>query len=72
MQERLYRQIRDAILAGSLKPGVKLPSSRDLARELKISRNTVALTFDWLTSEVYVESRTGAGTFVAVNLPKQG
>jgi GntR family transcriptional regulator/MocR family aminotransferase len=70
LQERLYRQIRDAILAGSLRPGLKLPSSRDMATELGIARNTVVLSFDWLAAEGYIESRTGAGTFVAPGLPE--
>jgi GntR family transcriptional regulator/MocR family aminotransferase len=70
LQERIYRQVRDGILAGSLRPGLKLPSSRDLSRELAVSRNTVALAFDWLASEGYVECRIGAGTFVAGYLPE--
>jgi GntR family transcriptional regulator/MocR family aminotransferase len=70
LQEQIYRQVRDGILAGSLGPGLKLPSSRDMANELAVSRNTVALAFDWLASEGYVESRVGAGTFVAGYLPE--
>ena len=38
--------------------------------ELGVSRNTVALAFDWLASEGYVECRVGAGTFVAGYLPE--
>jgi GntR family transcriptional regulator / MocR family aminotransferase len=71
LQEQIYRQVRDGILAGSLRPGLKLPSSRDLANELGVSRNTVALAFDWLASEGYVECRTGSGTFVAGYLPER-
>lgn len=71
LQEQIYRQVRDGILAGSLRPGLKLPSSRDLANELGVSRNTAALAFDWLASEGYVECRTGAGTFVAGYLPER-
>jgi GntR family transcriptional regulator/MocR family aminotransferase len=70
LQEQIYRQVRDGILAGSLGPGLKLPSSRDMASDLAVSRNTVALAFDWLASEGYVESRVGAGTFVAGYLPE--
>jgi GntR family transcriptional regulator/MocR family aminotransferase len=41
-----------------------------MANDLAVSRNTVALAFDWLASEGYVESRVGAGTFVAGYLPE--
>jgi GntR family transcriptional regulator/MocR family aminotransferase len=71
LQEQIYRQVRDGILAGNFQPALKLPSSRDLAKELGVSRNTVALAFDWLASEGYVECRTGAGTFVAGYLPER-
>lgn len=70
LQEQIYRQVRHGILVGSFRPGLKLPSTRDLAKELGVSRNTVALAFDWLTSEGYVECKTGAGTFVAGYLPE--
>jgi GntR family transcriptional regulator/MocR family aminotransferase len=71
LQEQIYRQVRDGILGGSFRPALKLPSSRDLAKELGVSRNTVALAFDWLASEGYVECRSGAGTFVAGYLPER-
>jgi GntR family transcriptional regulator/MocR family aminotransferase len=48
-----------------------LPSSRDLAAELGVSRNTIVDAYDQLLSEGYVESRRGAGTFVAANLATQ-
>lgn len=70
-QEQLYRQIRDGVLSGRIPRGFKLPSSRDLARDLAISRNTVTLAFAWLSNEGYLESRTGAGTFVSETLPEE-
>ncbi|HAI32838.1 MAG TPA: PLP-dependent aminotransferase family protein, partial [Thalassospira sp.] len=66
---RLYHGIRSAILDGRLHPGERLPASRDLARSLGISRNTVVASFDLLTSEGYIETRVGAGSFVASTLP---
>jgi len=66
---RLYHGIRSAILDGRLHPGERLPASRDLARSLGISRNTVVASFDLLTSEGYLETRVGAGSFVASTLP---
>ncbi|MDP2696791.1 PLP-dependent aminotransferase family protein [Thalassospira sp.] len=68
---RLYFGIRRAILDGRLKPAEKLPASRDLAAQLKISRNTVVNAFDLLMSEGYLTSRIGAGSFVATSLPDQ-
>ncbi|KJE36050.1 transcriptional regulator [Thalassospira sp. HJ] len=66
---RLYHGIRSAILDGRLHPGERLPASRDLAKSLGISRNTVVTSFDLLTSEGYLETRVGAGSFVARALP---
>jgi GntR family transcriptional regulator/MocR family aminotransferase len=66
---RLYLGIRAAILDGRLKPGEKLPATRDLAQQLRMSRNTVVNAFDLLMSEGYLEGRVGAGSFVAASLP---
>lgn len=68
----LYRQLEGAlrrlILDGTLEPGVKLPSTRELAQELGVSRITVKSVFEQLAAEGYVQARTGAGTFVADGL----
>lgn len=61
----IYRQIRDGILEGRLRAGTALPSSRELARRLQISRNTVVGVYDRLRAEGFVETRIGAGTFVS-------
>jgi GntR family transcriptional regulator/MocR family aminotransferase len=66
---RLYLGIRNAILDARLKPGEKLPATRDLAQQLRLSRNTVVNAFDLLMSEGYLEGRVGAGSFVATSLP---
>jgi GntR family transcriptional regulator/MocR family aminotransferase len=71
----LHRQvcdgIRDAILAHRLKSGVRLPSTRQLAADLAVSRNTVMTAFEQLLAEGYVEARSGAGTYVAPTLPDE-
>lgn len=64
LQEQIYRFIRDNILSGQYPSELQLPSSRDLADSLQVSRNTVVLAYQWLTSEGYIETRRGAGTFV--------
>ncbi|QGN34348.1 PLP-dependent aminotransferase family protein [Microlunatus sp. Gsoil 973] len=62
---QVFQQIRDAILAGRLTAGDALPSSRDLAASLGVSRNTVITAFEHLTAEGYLRARAGVGTFVA-------
>lgn len=66
---RVFELIRRAILDHELPHGARLPSSRDLARELGLSRNTVLAAYDQLLAEGYVESRSGSGTYVANTLP---
>jgi GntR family transcriptional regulator/MocR family aminotransferase len=61
----LHRQLKTAIIDGRLKPGLRLPPTRALAKALGISRNTAIAAYDMLLSEGYVDSRQGAGTFVA-------
>lgn len=65
---RVFEAIRQAILKQELTLGAKLPSTRDLAGELKLSRNTVLSAYDQLLAEGYVESKTGSGTYVADTL----
>jgi len=71
----LYRQIydalRQAILDQQLAPGAKLPSSRDLADLLGVSRNTVVNALDQLVAEGYLYARVGAGIFVTSELPEE-
>ncbi|MBI2381783.1 MAG: PLP-dependent aminotransferase family protein [Gammaproteobacteria bacterium] len=69
LQRQLYFLIREAILARRIAPGRKLPSTRQLAEDLALGRNTVAGAFEQLVAEGYVVSRVGAGSFVADTLP---
>jgi GntR family transcriptional regulator/MocR family aminotransferase len=68
----LYRQLdaslRRLILDGTLAPGQKLPSTRNLAQDLGLSRITVKSVYEQLVAEGYALARTGAGTFVADGL----
>ncbi len=68
---QIYEQIRLAILAGRLRPGTRLPSSRGLAAELGVSRNTVLTAFDMLGQEGYTEGGVGSGTRVSAVLPDE-
>lgn len=69
MGRQIYQIVREAILARDLPAGLRLPSSRDLAQELRVSRNTVLFAYEQLRAEGYVEGQTGAGTFVADTTP---
>ncbi|GLH97481.1 GntR family transcriptional regulator [Phytohabitans aurantiacus] len=61
---QIYRQILDAVVDGRLRPGERMPPTRELARRLAVSRNTVALAYERLTAEGFLVGRVGAGTFV--------
>ncbi len=65
LQEQIYRYVRDRVIDGTLATGTKVPSTRELADSLRVSRNTAVLAYDWLAAEGYIETRSGAGTFVA-------
>jgi GntR family transcriptional regulator/MocR family aminotransferase len=64
LSTRIYRQLFDAVLDGRLRPGEQLPPTRELARRLDVSRNTVAVAYERLAAEGVVAGRIGAGTFV--------
>lgn len=64
-QRRLYEAAKAAIYQNRLAAGSKLPSSRDLAADLGIARNTVIAAFEQLAAEGYVVSVAGSGTYVA-------
>ncbi len=70
LHRQLYDQLRLLILSGRLGGGARLPSSRTLAKELGVSRNTVTGAFDQLFAEGYLEGRVGAGSFVSIELPE--
>ncbi|MFI0937997.1 PLP-dependent aminotransferase family protein [Streptomyces sp. NPDC021020] len=61
----LERALREAVRAGRLGPGSRLPSSRRLAAETGLSRGTVKAAYDQLTAEGYLTARQGSGTVVA-------
>ncbi len=71
MHRQLYDQLRQLILSGRLSPAQRLPSTRSIANDLSISRNTVANAFDQLLAEGYLEGRVGAGSYVSKLLPEE-
>ncbi len=70
LQIQIFEQVRGAILAGRLAPGTRLPASRTLASELKVSRNTILAAFERLYAEGYTEGQIGSGTRVSRVLPE--
>ena len=75
VRKPLYQQIYDCfrhrIIRRELRAGELVPSSRWLARELRVSRLPVLNAYAQLLAEGYFESRVGAGTFIATSLPAQ-
>ena len=70
LQLQLRSVVVQAILGGRLAPGAALPSSRDLARLLTLSRNTVSASYQQLVDEGFLEARPRHGVFVS-STPRQ-
>ncbi len=64
LREQLIAQIKLAILSQDLKPGQKLPSTREIARRFKIHSNTVSAAYRELTESGWVDMRAGSGIYV--------
>ncbi len=68
LQHQVRQRLVDAMAHGILRPGRRLPSSRTLARQAGVSRNTVTLAYDALLAEGHLQSRPRSGIFVAPNV----
>jgi GntR family transcriptional regulator / MocR family aminotransferase len=62
---QVAEQVRAAVRDGRLHAGHRLPSTRDLAKELGVSRSVAQAAYDQLHAEGWIEGRTGSGTYVA-------
>src|SRR5262249_43810590 len=71
LYRQIYNRLRDGILSGNLRPGLKLPSTRALAADLGVARNTVMNAYEQLLAEGYVEGKRGSGNYVSQSLPEQ-
>lgn len=67
---QIYGQIRSAILSQTLRPGTKLPSTRDLASRLGVARASVVAAYEQLLAEGYLAGKTGSGTYISADLPE--
>jgi len=64
LQSQIRQKLVEGIIVGSFPSGTKLPSSRKLAKQLEVSRNTVVLVYQTLIDEGYIESRERSGIYV--------
>lgn len=67
---QLYLQLRSAILSRRLRPGTKLPSTRELAAEIGVSRSAAVAAYEQLLAEGYTSGKHGSGTYVSPDLPE--
>ncbi|MBR0899011.1 PLP-dependent aminotransferase family protein [Bradyrhizobium tropiciagri] len=70
LQMQIYEQLVDHIRAGRLKSGGILPSSRDLSKQLGVSRNTVTEAYEKLIADGYIHTAPQRGTFVRGSVPE--
>ncbi|HUB25616.1 MAG TPA: GntR family transcriptional regulator [Tepidisphaeraceae bacterium] len=70
IMRQIADQIRSHSVSGALAPGDRLPSVRQLAKELAVNPNTILHVYERLTAEGILERRQGDGTYVSLNLPR--
>ena len=71
ISRQLFQELREVVLSGRLKPGTRMPATRNLAAELGVSRTTVAQAYEQLQSEGYLLAREKSGTFIPEVLPEE-
>ena len=69
LHRQIYQEWRKGILTGRFRPGDRIPSTREFASTLGVSRSTVSEAWDQLIAEGYLEAAHGSGTFVCRELP---
>jgi GntR family transcriptional regulator / MocR family aminotransferase len=65
----LYRSLRGLIESGQMKPGDKLPTTRDISGRFGVSRGAAVAAYEMLVADGFAEARVGAGTYVADAVP---
>jgi len=71
LQRQLVDQLRGLVTRGILLPGARLPSTREMATHLGISRRTVVLSYERMIGDGLIVTRRGLGTFVCETLPSE-
>ncbi len=69
--KQIYESLRQAIVSGQIEANLRLPSTRDMAELLGVSRNTVLDAVGQLMAEGYLEAKQGSGTYVTGHLPDE-
>jgi GntR family transcriptional regulator / MocR family aminotransferase len=68
LTRQIYNWFRQAILQGKMRSGERLPSTRELAEQLHVSRTVAVLAYEQLLAEGFVAGRAGSGTYVSEGL----
>lgn len=71
LYQQIYEYIQERIISGNLISGTKLPSSRNLATNLGISRNTVDTAYYQLQAEGYIDAIPKSGFYVCDTIPEE-
>ena len=71
LQDQIVAHFRASVLAGHLKAGTRVPSSRTLAADTGVARITAVQAYDRLVAEGYLTARRGAGMFIAETVPDE-
>jgi GntR family transcriptional regulator/MocR family aminotransferase len=71
LSQQLTLQLSQWMVSGRLAPGTRLPASRVLAQDLKLSRNTISTAIEQLRAQGYLTSQAGNGVFVSMDLPQK-
>jgi GntR family transcriptional regulator/MocR family aminotransferase len=69
LHRQIYDEWRRGILSGRFAAGERMPSTRELAAALEVSRATITAAYDQLVAEGYLDAARGSGTFVSQELP---
>lgn len=64
LSKQIYNSIKESALSGTIRPGEKLPSSRELSKYLNVARNIVIESYEQLIAEGYAYSKSGSGTYI--------
>jgi 2-aminoadipate transaminase len=72
LYSQISRYVRRLIETDVLKPGVKLPATRELATDLDVDRATIVAAYDELVAQGLATAHVGQGTFVALHAPRSG
>jgi GntR family transcriptional regulator/MocR family aminotransferase len=70
IQQQVVHHLRRMIQEGALPPGSKVPSTRSLSEQLRVSRGSVVIAYHHLAAEGYLETQSATATFVSRNLPE--